>query len=450
MAQHGKLASSATDTAAITWGELLADAQSGSAQPSDARPLPLLVDARALADIGLSARTPVRLPSPDDANGGPLAQADLVLLVDRQAIVLTSVPRQPSGQDRGRAAILRAMPQGPFDAQLRQSLAGNSERFVPVEPWNFSDGKSPWATATPASDAPVIDHAGWTVYDLDLAKDSRRIGIVDRDLMVLVGCGLFLLATMLVFAKGDISWKRQGIVLTVATAIALLLPESCAPLGAGLWLGLAAGWSLRWLARWDRPLGAYSLRLLEAATIGAPPKNGPIGDSGEATLPSIPVQLPNPQARSDSKSQRGKTLPPKSIGSSIRKRGGPAGPTLGLLLMLGCLAWHDAGAAEPAGDAAAGAVAAGRAKAQANSNAGGDSEAIPQVLIPIDDQQHLKGKIYLVPEGLYAELIRRGDRTTEPTTLNWLIPGATYRWRPDACKKNRVFGYHRLVGLLRS
>ena len=236
-----------------------------------------------------------------------------------------------------------------------------------AELWNFPAGKSPWAAASLAGDAPAIDHAGWTVYDLDLSESPRQIGIVDRDMMLVVGCGLFLLTVLLVFAKGDVSWKHQAIALTVATALALLLPASCAPLGAGLWLGLAAGWTLRWLAPWDRPLGAYSLRLLVAA---ASPMNGPADESGEPTMLSGSLEPSATAARGDSKSHRDSAAPrgsgsspvsditpnsvrsPSSGTSSVRKRGGPAGPTLGLLLLLGCLVWHDAGAAEPAGSVA--------------------------------------------------------------------------------------------------
>jgi hypothetical protein len=324
---------------------------------------------------------------------------------------------------------------------MQQAIAGDSERFVPADLWNFPTGKSPWAAAPLAGDAPAIDHAGWTVYDLDLSELPRQIGIVDRDMMLVVGCGLFFLSVLLVFAKGDVSGKHQAVELTVATALALLLPASCAPLGAGLWLGLAAGWTLRWLAPWDRPLGAYSLRLLVAAAgsgmapavAAASPTNGPAGESGDPTMLSASIEPSATAARSDSKSHRGPAAPPSSGTSSVRKRGGPAGPTLGLLLVLGCLVWHDAGAAEPAGSAAQpgnprpASAHEEPAKPQASTSAVEVGEPIQDVWIPSDDQRHLKGSVYLVPEKLYRELVRRGGRSSEDAPQNWLITGAMYQ-----------------------
>ena len=423
----------ATAAATVTWGDLLAGIQSEFAKTSDARPLPLLIDTQALTDIGFSPRSLVRFPSPDAATDSPLIQADLVLLVDPRAIVLTSRNAAAvwSGPFSTADGVLLRAPVGPLDELLQQALAGASERFIPVEFWNFPDSKSPWATASPVGDLPRVDHAGWAVYDLDLSDGMRRIGIVDRNMMLVVGCGLFLLTTLLVFAKRDISWKHQGIALSCATAIALLLPASCAPLGAGLWLGLAVDWTLRWLARWDRPLGAYSRRLIAAATgsdtaalaSGALPTGMPASDSGDTTLLSPPVEAAKPSSHGDSKTSGGSPSP-SSGSSSMRKRGGPAGPMLGLLLAVGCLVWHDARAAEPQ----SGNAPVERGKPPASGSAVNDGgTAIPDVLIPTDDQQHLKGKVYLVPEGLYHELFRRADRSSPPAPLNWLITGAKYQ-----------------------
>ena len=51
---------------------------------------------------------------------------------------------------------------------------------------------------------------------------------------------------------------------------------------------------------------------------------------------------------------------------------------------------------------------------------------MPEVLIPIDEQQRPKGKVYFVPESLYNELVRRVAQSNPPTA-DWLISAATYR-----------------------
>ena len=195
MARNGTLRST------TTWGKLLADAQSDAATPTEIRP-PLLVDTRAMADIGLSPESVVRSPPPDAARGWPLAQADLVLMVGPRAIVLTthSAAAIWLGPWATEGSVLQRAPPGPFEEQLEQSVAGNSERFVSAELWNFPTGKSPWAAASLAGDAPAIDHAGWMVYDLDLSESPRQIGIVDRNWLLVIGYGLFLLSMLLVFA----------------------------------------------------------------------------------------------------------------------------------------------------------------------------------------------------------------------------------------------------------
>ena len=96
--------------------------------------------------------------------------------------------------------------------------------------------------------------------------------------------------------------------------------------------------------------------------------------------------------------------------------------------------WHEAGAAEPAGDLVrpndvrAGTVPAEHAKPQASNGAADVGEPIQEVWIPSDDQQHLKGSVYLVPEGLYRKLVRRsGPPSPGNAPQNWLITDATYR-----------------------
>ncbi len=176
---------------------------------------------------------------------------------------------------------------------------------------------------------------------------------------------------------------------------------------------------------------------------GAVPIGAPASDSGDTTLLSPPVEPAKPSAHGNSKTSGGSPSP-SSGSSSLRKRGGPAGPTLGLLLAVGCLVWHDAWAAEPKSGTAQSGIAQTsnaqpeRAKQQASGSTGNEGgavaegganrggSAVPDVLIPTDDEQHLKGKVYLVPEGLYHELFRRANPSPSPPPSNWLITGAKY------------------------
>lgn len=457
----------------MSWGELLAGALPSMAGRSELHPLPLLIAARALADIGLTPQTAVRLPSPDAAGGSPLTVADLVVLVDPKALVLTSRSAAAVWMGPGSAdqTQLQCYPSGPFQTELKQSLDATSARFIPVEQWSFPEGQSPWGHAAIAGNGPSLDHAGWAVYDFSLFDTPRRIGIADRDTMLAIGFGVFLLTLLLVLAKHETSGKRQAIGLTAATALALLVPAACVPLGAGLWLGLAAGFALQRLLRGNRPIGGRLARLRRAMkwSESNPPLAEAVvvsergGDSGDTTLPAVVVQAPPSAAPSDSKSPRSLQRPSGSAGSSIRKRGGPPGPTLGLLLAIACLAWHDAGAAEPnsgaarAAGAQIGAAQAGAAPAPStqlgagktgansvtienggdvdlggtsvNSGPGSEVDQIPAVLIPCDAQQQPKGDFYLVPEGLYLRLIRRGELSsdTNDDSQHWLITSANYR-----------------------
>ncbi len=424
-----------TPFATLTWGNLLSDAKTNGKAPvrrSGASLLPLLIDARAMADIGLLPRSPVPLVSSEADSGSALSRADLVLLVDSRAIVLTcrsaaSNWRVPWTTSQ---SIIERAPTGPFDNLLTAALAGSAERFVPVDFWSFPVEADDLPLGSTVGTSSAVDHAGWSVYDLSLTDAPRRISIVDRDTMLAASCCIFLLTILLVFAKGDVSLKQQGIVMSAATAIALLLPASYVPLGAGLWLGFAGGWTLRYLARWDRPLGAYSSRLLAAASrIGATTPNseivptyGPVGESGDSTLPAGPSVLPS-----------------NSRGSSIRMPNGPSKPLLGLLLAVGCLLWHEVRAAEPAvenqpvenaktnfatnHEVPAGPDALAKASAVESDSSNGP---IYDVLIPRGEQERPKENVYLVPEPLYRELTRFPGNDARPTE-NWLLTSAMYR-----------------------
>jgi hypothetical protein len=370
-ANESKEKSTVGRSSSTTWGALLSETQAELAhQAGDGLTVPLLIDATALASVGLSPPSLVRIPAVGGANsdGWPLSQADLVLLVHPRAILLTtrsassalSEPWSTPGN-----VLLRQVAAGSVAEELKEAgKSGGSERFPSVEAWSLRDGKSPWLAA---GEHRATDEAGGIVYHFELPDAALpRIWIGRADALLGLGCSLFLLVTMVVWWLGAMAWRWKGIVMAGATVIALLVPSILAPLGAGLWLGLACGWILRGLTGGNR------------AARGA--------------------------ARDSALSARASVV---------------GGALVCLLVVAG-----RANAAEPAALPLASAT---------------DVSAVPEVLIPIDEQQHPKGKVYLVPESLYNELVRRVAQANPPTA-DWLISAATYHGGLTLSSKSGAIG----------
>jgi hypothetical protein len=337
-------------------------------QPSlDALQIKLLVDRHALAQLGLTPQTPVRLGSGDTpwARGVDLLQrSGLALLVHPQVILLT-------GQTE--AALLHAwlaplerpglwgvLP-GPLGEKLQQAAdAADDPAMLPAEIWRRGppQPKVLWSWAGPPGN-PAADTLGWTAYRTEICDGAApRLWFVHRQTMDLLGSVVFLL----VIAWG---WWRcggrpvfLGILSCLFGAAALLLPEALVPVASGATLGTIFCLALE-LVR--RPAAA--------ATSASQPQPNP----------------PSPQPVSS-----------------------PSAPSIVLLLAatmaLACRAYG----AEPADK----------------------PPPIPppvyRVFIPIDAQQQPTGERYFLPEEFYKQLDRRTAALSDKPR-GWLIGAATYR-----------------------
>ena len=256
-ADESKEKSAAGKSSLTTWGELLSETQAELAhQAGDSSPPPSLVDVNALASIGLSPRSLVRIPATSglNADGWPLAEADLVLLVHPRANLLTTRSASSALAEPWSApgtGLLRQVVAGSLAEELSAAgKSGGSERFPSVAAWNAQESTSPWLAA---DEHRATDEAGWIVYHFELADAPlARIWIGRADALLGLGCSLFLLVTMIVWWLGAVAWRWKGFAMATATAVALMVPSILAPPGAGLWLGLACGWILRGLTGGNR------------------------------------------------------------------------------------------------------------------------------------------------------------------------------------------------------
>ncbi len=362
-----------------TWGELLASVQVEVSSQIGAPVLPLLIDAEALTAVGLSPRSMVRLPTSgsEQARNWPFAQADLLLLVAPRALLVTtrsSSAAQQAASTSMTDGVAARVAEGPLAERLAPASGEQRTNFPDIATWTVGRAARPWPALRQSQ---AIDSAGWVVYQFELSAASLpRIVIVRHDVVLALGCGLFLLAAMLVWWLGGISWRAAGMTMIAATALALLLPGELVPLGTGLWLGLVGGWCLRGLAVWDRP------NRPSATPRGRPEGVPGSGGGGLGTVPGAIVLL------------------------------------LGLCVMSG-----DGAAAHAAPPAAAQVSEAAHVTSPATS-----SRDVPVVLIPCDDQQQPKGNVYLVPQTLYDALHRRFAGAGDTSAAGqWLISTATYR-----------------------
>ena len=276
-----------------------------------------------------------------------------MLMVDPRAIVLTSRSAAAvwAGPWSSAESDLQRAPPGPFDEQLQQSLAGDLRAIRSGGIVESPGNKSPWrrhGRRRRFAERSIMPAGRSTI---SIFPTPRQIGIVDRDMMLVVGCGICLLAVLLVFAKGDVSWKHQGIALSCADGdCAVGAGEVVRRLGAGLWLGLAAGWMLR-------SVGALGPAARSLFAPFAPAAAGtaacwrtvlcqlaPASDPGDTTFPRLRL---SPRIHRLTAIRKASAVHRRVPAVRRCESAEAGGPDLGLLLVVGCLAWHDAGAAEP-------------------------------------------------------------------------------------------------------
>ncbi|HEV3416010.1 MAG TPA: hypothetical protein VG056_04335, partial [Pirellulales bacterium] len=237
-----------------TWGELLTGVQAEIAGRETDQSVPLLIDGPSLADVGILPRTlPPSVDANSDRNASILDDADLTLLVAPDAILLTTRSTASRWGGIGSTAIRSVcdpVAPGPLREQMRLAGTGNSSRFVPVETWGLPEPRHPWPTAD--RDPQAIDHVGWTAYRLESPGSAPvRIWLLRHDAIVALGCAVFLLSALIASRNGRHSPKAKGAVLVIATIIALTIPGSFAPIGAGIWMGIVCGWVIQLLALGD-------------------------------------------------------------------------------------------------------------------------------------------------------------------------------------------------------
>ena len=354
----------------LDWGTLLADKSIKTLladRRDDQAALVLLVDRPALARLGMTPRTPIKVPrseTPTTRGVALLEDANLALLVHPNAIVVTSAINAALYRAQlspFQSEMLRWIRPGPLADQVGQAAAGTGDGLLlPIAAWEQrpADATPPWTLSRPAGYEPT-DTPGWTAYELETSPGTPvRLSVVHRDTMRAFRWAVFLAVAALA------SWKRIGR-LAVLTALlglfgvtGLLLPEAYVPIVSGAVLGTFCG------------LGFWLIRKSDTAADSTP-------GSGPAPQSSWPVR---------------------------------AATQIGIVVLAAATILFLCASARSQGPAA-----------QPPPRA-----EVHNVFIPIDEQEQPTGDNYYVPEGFYNELHRRAAARTEKPQ-GWLLGAATYR-----------------------
>ena len=229
--------------ARATWGDLLLPASEDSRWK-------LLVDRRALARIGLTARSRVVAPAASLQGGRGivlLQQADLALFCLSDVVLLTSgtdaALHRASLVPTGHETAWYVLP-GPLADRLLQAGHGKDDPwFVPVAAWvqTPSEPRVPWPVVDLAGHGPT-DTLGWTAYRIDLAGETGvRLSIVHRETMRALGWAAFLAVFALGAWRGLLRPEWLILIAGLAAAAALLLSEVYVPMASGALLGAICG-----------------------------------------------------------------------------------------------------------------------------------------------------------------------------------------------------------------
>ncbi|MHB9045984.1 MAG: hypothetical protein ACYC35_08595 [Pirellulales bacterium] len=342
---------------AVTWGQLLGNKSLGQGE------IPLLIDAPALARLGLAPRTAVRSVSGEasrDLGAALLEQSNLAVLVHPNAIVLTSAAAVALYHEQlaplDHAVLSQVLP-GP----LADSLCDAAERsttYTAVDTWCAEPGESiaPFLAAPDTRDE-SNDHLGWTAHMIEPGNAPAALRIVRRSTILALSWAVFLLAAAASW------WHAEGrrtsllVALGLLAATALLMPEVYVPPVSAAILGILFGFAFHRV----RPGNA-----------------GPNGSSARAERPS----------------RAAGAIRAGLVALAIARAVGWNGP-----------AWSQE--VKPPG------VPAGRT-------------VLDRVFIPVDDRLQPTGGKYQVSEGLYRELYGQSAAALEQMQ-GWLITAATYR-----------------------
>lgn len=378
-AVDGAVNAAAAASGEVTWGQALSSLR----KLLDQSQVMLLCDRAALDELELTPRSKVTRPTGrSSAKRGIelLRAAQLMLLTHAHVVVLTSADQASRLQAQLTEAendVVSEVRAGSFAELINHSAQqGDSPNYVTVEAWRAlpDDLESPWRFDQ-SQDQPLVDSRGWTSFAIELSDTS-----VIRP---------FVIRSAAVRALG---WVLFLILLT-----------------AGVWIGEPA-----------RPTLLISVGLIASAALIAPaaytaPLAGALIGALCALAWLVMARVP-PRLRENSRVNSTSAAPAVQVTS--------------LILAAGIvLASASAGLTQPKPETPG-------STANKNEQAGpvrtvprqADNARIYRVLVPIDDEQKLKGDKYYVPAVMYGELFRRArGRENQPT--GWMIDRAAYRGR---------------------
>lgn len=356
------------DAAGEESGGLWADRLAKAAAEVRRGPAPTFwIDAPALADAGLRPDSPlpaVAGSTPEERGAALLERGQLVLLIGRETVLLTSteVAALHRAEIRGGAAGTYRLLPGEWSAALDRTLdRGGGPRYVAAERWRVvATGEPAWGDLAAAGFDPA-DTAGWNAYRLTSEQpNAGQISFVRGDLLPALGWVAFACVLVLGWrspaASGPVRARRcAGAVGACAlfSLVALSVPPAFAPVTSG--------------AVWG------ALVCLLNGLRGAPP------------------------SRID--------LPERRSAGSLRR----SVPVAGLLFVV------------------AAALLAGAAPGQEDPEAAPPPRSVYEVLIPVAAPEEPPApRYYLVPERLYRQLDERAALATG-RPREWLIDRAAYR-----------------------
>lgn len=233
----------------LQWGNLLSRVESSSAM--DRR---LLVDARALAEAGITPQATVRLNTSIKTTGiergtAFLTQAGLMLLVDADAILLTSSTAAKLQQSQLMpldAPAMRWVRRGPITTQISAGLDGKSEHCQTLQKW-LAHANSVWK-AIPTSARMSEANGGWTSYRWEGSHDQLlRICIVQTAALQSAAWGVFWMVLAIAWWRLRHSAKWLAASVCLFAIIACWIPDRFSLLASAAVLGSLAAIALRWL-----------------------------------------------------------------------------------------------------------------------------------------------------------------------------------------------------------
>jgi hypothetical protein len=190
-----------------------------------------------------------------------LEQENLALLVHTRALVLTTAhavallhgqltPVEREGPTSGETQDFWGVHPGPLSDRIAEATRAPDDALVPVRLWQQQPVPPPlpWSDSR-AEGLKPIDARGWTAYRLEIPHEgTARLSLVHQDTLRAFSWVAFLA----VIGLGWWTAVRRPATLVAALGVfgtvALLLPETYAPIGAGAVLGtlfVVAVWLIR-------------------------------------------------------------------------------------------------------------------------------------------------------------------------------------------------------------